>query len=105
MRSGRWLQSEELLWGSLTLAIKGVALSRGDTLDGEEQVRAYATHLGQDLRDRRIRDAFQQLATFSDAVARVRESRSRVDHLVLVLEDVSSAVKRLWELVPVESGQ
>ena len=27
MRTGRWLRSEELLWGSLTLAVKAVAFS------------------------------------------------------------------------------
>lgn len=103
MRGGRWLQSEELLWGSLTLAVKGVALCRGDPLEGDEQVRAYATRLGREHRDRRIRDAFNQLAAFGDAVERIRESRSRVDQLFLVLDDVGSAVKRLWEMAPAEN--
>ena len=58
MRSGHWSRSEDLLWGSLTLAVKGVALSRGAQLDGEEAVRQYTTQLGQERRDRRIRDAF-----------------------------------------------
>lgn len=104
MRGGRWLQSEELLWGSLTLAVKGVALSRGQGLEDNDQVKAYAMQLGQERRDRRIRDAFNQLATFSDAVERIRESRSRVDQLFLVLDDVSSAVTRLWEMIPAENG-
>ena len=104
MRGGRWLESEELLWGSLTLAVKGVALSRGEKLADNERVKAYALRLGQEHRDRRIRDAFNQLASFSDTVARIRESRSRVDQLSLALDDVSSAVKRLWEMVPTENG-
>ena len=99
MRSGHWSRSEDLLWGSLTLAVKGVAISRGVQLDGEEAVRQYATQLGQERRDRRIRDAFSQLANFGDAVERIREARFRVDGLVPVLEDVSSAIERLWELV------
>src|SRR5918996_4477992 len=78
MRNGRWSQSEDLLWGSLTLAVKGVALSRGRHLDGDEAIRAYATELGRQRRDRRIRDAFSQLASFADSVERIRESRSRV---------------------------
>jgi hypothetical protein len=102
MRGGRWTRSEDLIWGSLTLAVKGVALSRGDSVDGDEAVKAYAARLGQEVRDRRIREAFNQLAGFSDTVDRVRESRSRMDYLFLLLDDVSAAIERLWELVPAE---
>ena len=100
MRSGHWTRSEDLLWGSLTLAVKGVALSRGDQLDGEEAVREYAAQLGRERRDRRIREAFSQLADFGDSVERIRESRFRIDRLIPMLEDVSSAVERLWGMVP-----
>ena len=104
MRSGRWTRSEDLLWGSLVLAVKGVGLSRGDEIDGDDAVQAYATQLGQDLRDRRIRESFKQLAGFSDTVDRVRESRSRMDYLFLLLDDVSAAIERLWELVPPDTA-
>ena len=100
MRGGRWARSEDLLWGSLTLAIKAVALSQGLYLEDDEAVREYATQLGQERRDRRIRDAFTQLASFADLVQRIRESRSRLDHLFPLLDDVTSAVERLWEMVP-----
>ena len=100
MRSGHWSRSEDLLWGSLTLAVKGVALSRGEQLDDEGAVREYAAQLGREGRDRRIREAFSQLAAFGDSVERIRESRFRVDRLVPMLEDVSSAVERLWGMVP-----
>ena len=101
MRSGRWLRSEEQLWGSLTLAVKAVGLTQGDEIESNEAVQEYASRLGQQHRDRRIREAFKQLSGFSDTVDRVRESRSRMDYLFLILDDVSSAVERLWELVPV----
>jgi hypothetical protein len=103
MRSGRWMRSEDLLWGSLTQAVKGVALSRGDVVEGDEPVRAYAARLGHECRDRRIREAFSQLSGFSDTVDRVRESRSRMDYLFLLLDDVSAAIERLWEMVPPEN--
>ena len=103
MRSGRWNRSEDLLWGSLTQAVKGVALSRGDEIEGEEAVKEYASSLGQEYRDRRIREAFTQLAGFADTADRVRETRSRMDYLFLILDDVSAAIERLWELVPVEN--
>ena len=99
MRSGRWMRSEELIWGSLTLAVKGVALSQGEEVGGDEAVRLYAAQLGKEHRDRRIREAFTQLSAFSETVDQVRESRSRVDYLFLQLDDVSAAVERLWELV------
>ncbi len=67
MRSGRWNRSEDLIWGSLTQAVKGVALSRGDQIEGEEAIKDYASRLGQQYRDRRIREAFTQLSNFSDA--------------------------------------
>ena len=100
MRSGRWPRSEELLWGSLTLAVKGVALTRGEDIEGQEAILGYAFRLGQQHRDRRIREAFKQLSGFSDTVGRVRESRSRMDYLFLILADISSAVERLWQMVP-----
>ena len=100
MRAGRWGQSEDLLWGSLTLAVKGVALSRGQDLEGDEEVQAYAAQVGQERRDRRIRDAFTQLSTFGETLTRVRDSRARVDHLFRILDDVMAAVERLWDTVP-----
>ncbi len=101
IRQGRWLRCEELLWGSLTLAVKGVALGRGRELDnGLKAVEDYAQELGQENRDRRIREAFAKLAAFGDTADRVRESRIRADHLVAILEDVTGAVERLWDLAP-----
>ncbi len=102
MRKGRWNQSEELVWGSLTLAVKAVALSRGRTLDGPQEVQDFAHELGQERRDRRIREAFKQLSSFSDLIDRVRESRSRIDYLFIALDDVGEAVEHLWQMVPRE---
>ena len=98
LRHGRWSRSEELLWGSLTLAVKGVALSRGEVLQEQEDIQAYAESLGKERRDRRIREAFTQLSNFSDAAERVRDARYRVDRLTMMLEDLSSAVEQLWAL-------
>lgn len=102
MRGGKWSRSEDLLWGSLTLAVKAVALSRGIALVGDEGIREYAVRLGRESRDRRIREAFDQLMSFGDLAQRVRESRTRMDHLFPLLDDVTSAVERLWEMVPAD---
>ena len=99
-RGGRWARCEELLWGSLTLAVKGVALGRGRELDGLKAVEDYAYGLGQENRDRRVREAFTKLASFGETAERVRESRIRADHLVATLEDVTGAVERLWDMAP-----
>ena len=100
MRVGRWSRAEELLWGSLTQAVKGVALSRGETLHDDEAVKNFAGALGREQHDRRIRDAFNQLASFTAAAEMLRESRSRAHRLVPALEEVTAAVERLWGLVP-----
>jgi hypothetical protein len=102
IRAGRWSQSEELLWASLTLAVKGVALSRGETLEEDEAVRAYAARLGQEQRDRRIREAFTQLSSLSDAADRGQEYRGRAEYLAFLLDDLSGTIRRLWEMVPTE---
>ena len=101
-RQSRWLRCEELLWGSVTLAVKGVALTRGDEVDGRQEVEQYAQALGTEVNDRRIRDAFSRLNSFADAADRARESRNGGRHLVAVLEDVTSAIERLWDFLPLE---
>ena len=102
LRQGRWSRSEELLWGSLTLAVKGAALSRGDVLQDQDEIREYALSLGRERRDRRIREAFPQLSNFSDAAERVRDSRYRVDRLTMMLEDLSAAVEQLWAIADLD---
>ena len=101
-RQSRWLRCEELLWGSVTLAVRGVALTRGDEVDDRRSVEEYARTLGQESNDRRIRDAFTRLNSFADAADRVRESRAGAQQLIAVLEDVTSAVERLWDMLPLD---
>ncbi len=101
-RQSRWLRCEELLWGSVTLAVRGVALTRGDEVEDRQAVEQYANLLGQENNDRRIRDAFSRLSSFADAADRARESRSGAQHLIAILEDVTSAVDRLWEMLPID---
>ena len=100
IRQGRWGRCEELLWGSLTLAVKGVALGRRRELDGLKAVEDFALELGQENRDRRIRESFTKLASFGETAEKVRESRIRADHLVATLEDVTGAVEKLWDMAP-----
>ena len=102
MRGGRWAQSEDLLWGSLTLAVKAVALSQGQSLNDDISIREYAEQLGQERRDKRIRESFERLTAFGESLQRIRESRGRLDRLFSILDDVASAVEQLWDLVPVE---
>ncbi len=101
-RQARWLRCEELLWGSVTLAVKGVALSRGDEVGDRQAVEQYAQNLGREHNDRRIRDAFIRLNGFADAADRVRESRGGAQQLISILEDVTAAVERLWDMIPMD---
>ena len=100
IRQGRGERCEELLWGSLTRAVKGVALGRGRELDGLKAVEDFALELGQENRERRIRESFTKLASFGETAEKVRESRIRADHLVATLEDVTGAVEKLWDMAP-----
>ena len=101
-RQSRWLRCEELLWGSVTLAVRVVALSRGDEVDDRQAVEQYAQSLGRERNDRRIRDAFTRLNSFADAADRMRESRGGAQQLIAILEDVTSAVERLWDMLPID---
>ena len=69
-------------------------------MDGLKAVEEFALELGQENRDRRIREAFTKLASFGETAEKVRESRIRSDHLVQTLEDVTGAVERLWDMAP-----
>ena len=100
-RQARWLRTEELLWGSVTLAVKSVALVRGDEVGDRKSVEEYAQSLGKEHNDRRIRDAFGRLSAFADAADRMRDSRGGAQQLISILEDVTAAVERLWDLVSV----
>ena len=101
-RQARWLRCEELLWGCATLAVKGIALSRGDEVDDRDAVEQYAQALGRENNDRRIRDVFSRLGSFADVADRVRESRSEGQRLIAILEDVASAVERMWDMLPMD---
>ncbi len=100
MNRGQWNQSEELLWGSLVAAARGVALWHGEATDSDDALRDFLRRLGSQERDRYIRDAFDHLSALSDAAERVRERRSRVDYLFLAMDDVTEAVERLVALIP-----
>lgn len=100
MQRGRWTQSEELLWGSLVAAAKGVALWHGETAETDAALREFVHRLGEQERDRYIRDAFDHLSALADAAERVRERRSRVDYLFLAMDDVTEAIGRLVARIP-----
>lgn len=100
MQRGRWNQSEELLWGSLVAAARGVALWHGAAADTDDALRAFVRRLGEQERDRYIRDAFDHLTALADAAERVRERRRRVDYLFLAMDDLTEVVERLVAHIP-----
>lgn len=100
MTRGQWSQSEELLWGSLVAAARGVALWHGESSDSDDALRDFVRRLGEQERDRYIRDAFDHLSALAEVAERVRERRSRVDYLFLAMDDVTEAVERLLARFP-----
>ena len=100
MRRGRWNEAEDLLWGSLVSAARGVALWHGAPIDDNAALRQFLRRLGEQERDRHIRDAFDHLSAFADAAERVRERRSRVDYLFIAMDDLSESIERLTAHIP-----
>ena len=100
MARGQWNQSEELLWGSLVAAARGVALWHGEPADSDAARRDFLRRLGEQERDRYIRDAFDHLSALSAAAERVRDRRSRVDYLFLAMDDLTEAIERLIARIP-----
>ena len=99
LRSGRWSQTEELLWGSLMLAVKSHALCNGKTISNQETAQNYAYEIGIESNERTITESFKQLSGFSDTLERVQDERTRVDYLFLLLDDVSAGVEKIWDLI------
>lgn len=100
---GRWKPAEDLLWGSVVAAVKAVAWSRGEPLEDNAEVEEYTRSLGQQMKDRRIRDAFTRLSGYATMFDRLHDSpRENTRRLVMDVEEVAAAVQRLWRLLPTD---
>ena len=98
---GRWKPAEDLLWGSVVAAVKAVAWSRREPLHDNTEVEQYTRSLGQEMKDRRIRDAFNRLSGYATMFDRLYDSpRENTRRLVMDVEEIASAVQRLWRLLP-----
>ncbi len=100
MQRGQWSQAEDLIWGSLVAASRGVALWYGEDAGDDASLREFVRRVGQDEKDRYIRDAFDHLSALADAAERVRERRTRVDYLVLAMDDLDEGIDRLVARIP-----
>ena len=100
MRRGRWSQAEELLWGSLTAAVRGVALWHGAPADSADARRDFLHRLGEQEQDRYIRDAYDHLAAFAETAERVRDRAIRVDYLYIAVDNLTETIERLIARIP-----
>lgn len=104
MREGNWERAEELLWGSLVGAVKAVALSRGVELEDDEDTKKYLAILAMEKRNRRLGNAFEQLASYSDTLYRIQDSTLGPDRLYNLVERLNYVVENLWEMLPPGEG-
>ena len=104
MRRGRWNQAEELLWGSLTAAVRGVALWHGEPADSDDARREFLHRLGAQERDRYIRDAYDHLTAFAETAERVRDRTMRVDYLYIAVDNLTETIERLIARIPGGDG-
>ena len=100
MQRGQWSQAEDLIWGSLVAASRGVALWYGEEAGDDANLREFVRRVGQDEKDRYIRDAFDNLSALADTAERVRDRRARVDYLVLAMDDLDEGIDRLVARIP-----
>ncbi len=100
MQRGQWSQAEDLIWGSLVAAARGVALWYGEDPGDDAKLKEFVRRVGEDEKDRYIRDAFDHLSALADAAERVRERRTRVDYLILAMDDLDEGIDRLVARIP-----
>ena len=100
MQRGQWSQAEDLIWGSLVAASRGVALWYGEDAGDDARLKEFVRRVGEEEKDRYIRDAFDHLSALAEAAERVRERRSRVDYLILAMDDLDEGIDRLVARLP-----
>ncbi len=100
LQRGQWSQAEDLIWGSLVAASRGVALWYGEDAADDAKLREFVRRVGQEEKDRYIRDAFDHLSALAEAAERVRDRRSRVDYLILAMDDLDEGIDRLVARIP-----
>ena len=100
MQRGQWTQAEDLIWGSLVAASRGVALWYGEDVSDDASLKEFVQRVGEEEKDRYIRDAFDHLSALADAAERVRERRTRVDYLILAMDDLDEGIDRLVARIP-----
>ncbi len=100
MQRGQWSQAEDLIWGSLVAASRGVALWYGEDASDDARLKEFVKRVGEEEKDRYIRDAFDHLSALADAAERVRERRTRVDYLILAMDDLDEGIDRLVARIP-----
>ena len=100
MQRGQWSQAEDLIWGSLVAAARGVAAWYGEDVGDNTRLRAFVKRVGEEEKDRYIRDAFDHLSALADAAERVRDRRTRVDYLILAMDDLYEGIDRLVARIP-----
>ena len=104
MQRGQWSQAEDLIWGSLVAASRGVALWYGEDVSDDARLKEFVKRVGEEEKDRYIRDAFDHLSALADAAERVRERRTRVDYLILAMDDLDEVIDRLVARIPGGDG-
>lgn len=100
MQRGQWSQAEDLIWGSLVAAARGVALWYGEDAGDDAKLREFVRRLGEAEKDRYIRDAFDHLSALAETAERVRERRTRVDYFILAMDDLDEGIDRLVARIP-----
>jgi len=94
-------KASEFLWGSVSQAIKAVAMSRGIELRSHRRIRDYAIELAKSLQDESIRQAFISAQSLH---SNFYESGLLLEDVVMGADDAKKLVAKLFELIPGEEA-
>jgi len=101
IEAGHAEKASELLWGTVSQALKAVAASRDIELRSHRQIRDYAMELSRTLRDESIRQAFISAQSLH---SNFYESGLLLEDVVMGADDAKKLVAKLFELIPGEEA-
>lgn len=92
-------KASEFLWGSMTQALKALALSKGIRLQNHREIWNYVESLTKELEDKSIYDAFRHA---HDLHINFYESGIELREVRIMAEDVKVTVGKLLGYIPKE---
>ncbi len=95
-------KASEFLWGSVSQAVKALAMHRGIELRSHQRIRSYVMEVAKALQDESIKHSFDVAQSLH---SNFYESGLSLEDVVMGAEDAKQLVARLFSLIPDESEE